>query len=67
MNEIAFLLMMMSQMDNEDIVMLLKKVVKRDIQKTMKEVCPDKESQILICHLFKETYNELEKELKENE
>lgn len=63
MNGFAFLLMMLSQMNPEDLVMQLKEPLKNDQRKDFKEKNLSTESQILTCRLLKMVFSELEEEI----
>lgn len=63
MNGFAFLLMMLSQMNPEDLVMQLKEPLKNDQRKDFKEKNLSTETQILTCRLLKMVYSELEEEI----
>ena len=52
MNGLAFLLMMLSQMNPEDLVMVMKEPLKNDLRKDFKAKNQTKEAQILTCRLF---------------
>lgn len=53
MNGLAFLLMMLSQMNPEDLVMVMKEPLKNDLRKDFKVKNQTKEAQILTCRLLK--------------
>lgn len=63
MNRFAFLLMMLSQMNPEDLVMQLKEPLKNDQRKDFKEKNLSTETQILTCRLLKMVFSELEEEI----
>ena len=63
MNGLAFLLMMLSQMNPEDLVMVMKEPLKNDLRKDFKAKNQTKEAQILTCRLFKTIFCELEEEI----
>lgn len=63
MNGFAFLLMMLSQMNPEDLVMQLKEPLKNDQRKDFKEKNLSTEAQILKCRLLKMVFSELEEEI----
>ena len=63
MNRFAFLLMMLSQMNPEDLVMQLKEPLKNDQRKDFKEKNLSTEAQILTCRLLKMVVSELEEEI----
>lgn len=63
MNGLAFLLMMLSQMNPEDLVMVMKEPLKNDQRKDFKEKNLSTEAQILTCRLFKTIFSELEEEI----
>lgn len=63
MNGFAFLLMMLSQMNPEDLVMQLKEPLKNDQRKDFKEKNLSTEAQILMCRLLKMVFSELEEEI----
>lgn len=63
MNGFAFLLMMLSQMNPEDLVMQLKEPLKNDQRKVFKEKNLSTEAQILMCRLLKMVFSELEEEI----
>ena len=68
MNGLAFLLMMLSQMNQEELVMVMKKPLKKELRK--EEIALDEmkikilnEAQILTCRIFKKIFSELEEEI----
>ena len=63
MNRFAFLLMMLSQMNPEDLVMQLKEPLKNDQRKDFKEKNLSTEAQILTFRLLKMVFSELEEEI----
>ncbi len=63
MNGFAFLLMMLSQMNPEDLVMQLKEPLKNDQRKDFKEKNLSTEAQILTCRLFENGIGDLEEEI----
>ena len=63
MNGLAFLLMMLSQMNPEDLVMVMKEPLKNDLRKDFKAKNQTKEAQILTCRRFKTIFSELEEEI----
>ena len=63
MNGFAFLLMMLSQMNPEDLVMQLKEPLKNDQRKDFKEKNLSTEAQILTGSLLKMVFSELEEEI----